>query len=93
MRASQRYSVTLPAEMAEAIEKKVKSGEYASVDEVIHDGVQTLLEQDEGLEAWLGDEVTKSHDEYLADPSRTVPIEQVMERIQARYRARQKKAG
>jgi antitoxin ParD1/3/4 len=40
MRTTQQFSITLPLEMAEAVEDKVKSGAYASVSEVLRDGVR-----------------------------------------------------
>jgi antitoxin ParD1/3/4 len=93
MRTTQQYSITLPNEMAEAIEKKVESGAYASVSEVIRDGVRALIERDAAFERWLREEVVKSYNEYKADPSSAVPIEQVMDRIQSRYQARRKKTA
>jgi hypothetical protein len=40
------------------------------------------------LEQWLRDEVIAGHQEYLADPSRAVPVEDVLARIKARRAAR-----
>ena len=39
MRTTQQFSITLPHDMAEAVESKIKSGAYASVSEVVRDGV------------------------------------------------------
>ena len=39
--------------MAEAVESKIKSGAYASVSEVVRDGVRALLERDAAVERWL----------------------------------------
>lgn len=38
MRTTQSLSITLPLEMAQMVESKVKSGEYATESEVIRDG-------------------------------------------------------
>ena len=81
MRTTQQYSITLPHEMAEAVEAKVKSGSYASVSEVMRDGVRALLERDSAFEKWLREEVTLSFEEYKADPSSAIPIDEVMGRI------------
>ena len=43
MRTTQQFSITLPHDMAEAVEGKIKSGHYASVSEVVRDGVRALL--------------------------------------------------
>jgi len=68
MRTTQQFSITLPLDMAEAVEEKIKSGFYASVSEVLRDGVRALLERDAAVEKWLREEVVAGHAEYLADP-------------------------
>lgn len=88
MRTTQQFSITLPHDMAEAVERKVLSGAYASVSEVVRDGVRALLERDAVFERWLREEVTRSYDEYKADPLAAIPADQVMERIRARAAAR-----
>jgi antitoxin ParD1/3/4 len=88
MRPSQQFRVNLPADIAEAVEEKVKSGAYASVSEVMRDGVQALLERDRQVEQWLRDEVVPGHAEYLADPSKGVPADEIMNRIRSRRTAR-----
>jgi hypothetical protein len=47
-----------------------------------------LVKAAAALEQWLRDEVTARHQEYLADPSRAVPLEDVLARIDARRAAR-----
>jgi putative addiction module CopG family antidote len=84
MRATQQFSITLPNDMAEAVERKIKSGAYASVSEVVRDGVQTLLERDAAVERWLREEVVPGHQEYLADRSKGVPAEAILDRIKGR---------
>lgn len=73
MRTTQQFSVTLPQEIAEVVEAKVKSGAYASVSEVMRDGVRALIDRDAAIEKWLREEVIAGHQEYLADPSKGVP--------------------
>jgi putative addiction module CopG family antidote len=89
MRTTQQFSITLPLDMAEAVEGKIKSGGYASVSEVVRDGVRALLERDAAVERWLREEVVAGHQEYLADPSKGVPADAVLGRVKAR-RAAQK---
>jgi antitoxin ParD1/3/4 len=88
MRTTQQYSITLPHEMAEIVESKVQSGHYASVSEVLRDGVRALMERDAAFERWLREDAAASYDEYKADPSKVVPVEDVMERILKRARDR-----
>jgi putative addiction module CopG family antidote len=84
MRSTQQFSITLPIEMAEVVEGKIKSGAYASVSEVMRDGVRALLERDAAVERWLREEVVAGHQEYLADPSKGVPAEAILNRIKTR---------
>ncbi len=88
MRTTQQFSITLPLEMAEAVEGKIKSGAYASVSEVMRDGVRALLERDAAVEKWLREEVVAGHREYLADPLKGIPAEAILGRIKARRAAR-----
>ena len=86
MRTTQQFSITLPHDMAEAVESKIKSGAYASVSEV----VRALLERDAAVERWLREEVVPGHQEYLRDPSKGVPADAILGRIKARRASRKK---
>jgi antitoxin ParD1/3/4 len=59
MSTTQQFSITLPLDMADAVERKVKSGAYASVSKV----VRALLERDAAVERWLREEVVPGHQE------------------------------
>ena len=84
MRTTQQFSITLPHDMAAMVEAKISSGAYASVSEVMRDGMRALMERDAALERWLRTEVVAGHTEYLADPSKAVPAEELLARIKAR---------
>jgi antitoxin ParD1/3/4 len=84
MRTTQQFSITLPLDMAEAVEHKVKSGAYASVSEVVRDGVRALLERDAAVERWLREEVVPGHQEYLADSTKGVTAYAILKRIKSR---------
>lgn len=88
MRTTQQFSITLPLDMAEVIEGKIKSGAYASVSEVVRDGVRALLEREAAVERWLREEVVTRHREYVADPVKGVPADAILGRIKARRAAR-----
>ena len=87
MRTTQQFSITLPHDMAEVVERKIQSGAYASVSEVMRDGVRALIERDAAIERWLREEVVPGHVKHLADPSKAVPAEEVLPRIKARRAA------
>ena len=78
MRTAQQFSITLPLDMAEVIEGKIKSGAYASVSE-----------HDAAVEQWPREEVIAGHQEYMADPSNGIPAEAILDRIKARRAVRQ----
>ena len=90
MRTTQQFSITLPHDMAEAVERKIRSGAYASVSEVMRDGVRALLERDAAVERWLREEVVAGHHEYLAEPSKGVPADAILGRTKARCADRKK---
>jgi len=89
MRTTQQFSITLPHDMAEVVENKIKSGTYASVSEVVRDGVRALLERDAAVERWLREEVVAGHAEYLENPTKGIPANAIFDRLKAR-RAAQK---
>ena len=88
MRTTQQFSITLPFEMVEVVERKIKSGAYASISEVMRDGVRALLDRDAALERWLKEEVVAGHKEYLADPAKGVAADKVLAHVKARRPAR-----
>ena len=87
MRSTQQFSITLPVEMAELVERKIQSGAYATVSEVMRDGLRALMEREAAVERWLREEVVAGHAEYMADPSKGVPADQILGRIKARRAA------
>lgn len=91
MRNTTPITVTLPHDMAAMVKAKVASGEYASESEVIRDGLRVIQAREAALERWLRDEVVKSCEEFAADPSKGIPIEEVMDRVRASYRERTRK--
>jgi antitoxin ParD1/3/4 len=88
MRNTTPISITLPHDMAAMVKEKVASGEYATESEVIRDGLRVLLARDAAVERWLHDEVTKSYDEYAADPTIGIPADKIMARLRSTYQAR-----
>lgn len=68
MRTTRQISITLPHEMADLINRKVKAGEYASESEVIRDGVRALLARDRAIDQWLQTEVANTFDAMQRDP-------------------------
>ena len=69
MHGAERFSVTLPQDLAQMVKAKVASGEYSSESEVIGEGLRALLGRDRNLESWLGSEAASASDQLKADPS------------------------
>lgn len=69
MRTTQQFSITLPHEMAEVVQQKIDSGAYATVSEVVRDGMRALLERDAAVERWLREEAIPAYRAYQAEPS------------------------
>ena len=73
MRTTQQFSITLPHEMAEAVDEKIKSGKYASVSEVVRDGVRALLERDAASSAGCGRKWSRGTGNIWPIPQRPFP--------------------
>lgn len=80
-RTAPALSISLPIEMAEMVEAKVSSGEYASESEVIHDGLRTLAVRDAAIEKWLIDEVVPTIDALDRDPRRVRSVAEAREEL------------
>lgn len=82
-RANKPISVTL-GPFAEKVEKRVQEGRYASVSEVIRDGLRALDREDE-----LFDEILRIKvQEALADPRPPISLEEAFNRLAAKHEAR-----
>ncbi len=84
MGATQKFRITLPRDLAEVVEEKIRSGGYASASEVVRDGVRALMERDAAVERWLREDVIAGHKEYVLDPSKGIPADEIMPRLRAR---------
>jgi putative addiction module CopG family antidote len=91
--ASVKMSITVPAEMAEFIESRVKSGEYASESAVVQDGVRALVKRDAIVESWLENQVASAYDALKADPSRAVSGDSIRDQLYRLLEQRSKNAA
>jgi antitoxin ParD1/3/4 len=91
MSGTQKRTFSLPEEHAAFIDRKVKSGDYASGSEVVRAGLRALQERDAAVERWLREEVAPSYDRLKAGRAKTYSADQVMEEIRAQHLARTKR--
>lgn len=80
----EKRTISLPAEHAAYVDAKVASGEYASVSEVVRDGLRSLQARDAAIEKWLREEVVPTVDRLKNGLERTYSSEEVREKIQTR---------
>ena len=85
MSATDRRTVSLPAEHAAYIDARVADGTYTSASEVVRAGLRALQERDAVLERWLREDVARTYDAALAQPDSLRPLEDVMDRLRARH--------
>ena len=81
MRTTQKLSISLPHDMADAVRTKVQSGDYASESEVIREGLRALMARDRTLESWLHNQAGTAYDALKADPARAITPEQLRARM------------
>jgi antitoxin ParD1/3/4 len=79
-RASRPITVTL-GDLHERVEARVKSGNYASVSEVLRAAVRALEREEAAVTDWL----RKRVDEAFADPRPNVPAREVFARLRERH--------
>lgn len=83
MRATRQLSITLPPDLADAVEEMVRAGRYASESEMVRDGLRTLLARDVAVETWLLEEVGPAYDALKKDPGRALSADQIRARLAA----------
>lgn len=88
MRSTKPVTVTL-GEMQDRVEARVRSGDYASVSEVLRAGLRALDREEATIDAVL----RKKVQEALDDPSPTIPADQVFTELRAHHAKRVKAAG
>lgn len=83
-----RITVSLPEEQSAFIERLVAISEYGSASDVVSAGIEALQDHDREMEHWLQTEVAETYDRLRADPSRGIPLEEVMAELKARHEAK-----
>jgi len=87
MTSTQSLHITLPANVADMVQAKVASGEYANASEVVSAGMHALLAREQAIEQWLKKAVVASYDAMQAAPEQAIPIGEMQKRILQRRMA------
>jgi putative addiction module CopG family antidote len=90
MPTGRQLVVTIPAELAELVHRKVASGEYADESEVIRESLALLEDHEQGVERWLREEVVPVCLAMEADPSSGVSSSELLDNLEAARLVRQK---
>ncbi len=70
-------SVTLPLAMAASVSARVESGDYASENEVVREGLRALQARERAVDRWLREDVAAAYDAIKADPSSAISSEEL----------------
>lgn len=79
---SRRLSIELPEDLAEIVDALVASGSYADASAVIREALELFTREDEPLEEWQERELAAAYDEWKANPTGGIPIEEVSARLE-----------
>jgi antitoxin ParD1/3/4 len=82
MQPAEKLSITLPAEMADFVRRKVASGLYESNSEIIREALRGLIERDKRLEVLDGAIARGLAD---ADAGRVSDLEEVRAELRDRF--------
>ncbi len=85
-----QFNITLSDAAAEFVRDKVASGEYDSESDVISEGIEALKAEADERSRWEREVVVPSYERYLANPSSAIPLEKVVQNLEARRRERRK---
>lgn len=89
-----QLSITLPDDLAARVRQRVASGAFADESEMVREALEEMEEKDlpfaEQVENWLRLEAVSAYDAHIADPSRSLSVDQARASLAA-HRARTKK--
>ena len=83
----------LSEEQSAFIDTEVGSGNYESANDVVQAGLLALQDRDPEIERWLREEVVPTYDKMMADPSRSLSIDEVSASLRAHHEKRMRAAS
>jgi antitoxin ParD1/3/4 len=82
----EKISIALPPEMVAAVHQAVETGEYASSSEVVRDALRDWT-QKRNLRQQGINELRKVWREAMNDKTPGIPVKEVLDRLERKYRA------
>jgi len=82
----EKISIALPPEMVAAVHQAVETGEYASSSEVVRDALRDWT-QKRNLRQQGINELRKVWREAMSDKTPGIPVKEVLDRLERKYRA------
>jgi antitoxin ParD1/3/4 len=82
--------VTLSEDALKFVREKVSKGEFASESDVINESVAVMQDHDHEFEHWLQEVGGARYDNFQANPSSGIPIDQVEKNLEQRRKERAK---
>lgn len=77
----EKLSVEVPADIAEAMRARVRSGRYASESEAVAAALAAFDDEDDDLDAWLRSEVVPAVDEIRSGTATLLTSDEVRDRL------------
>jgi antitoxin ParD1/3/4 len=87
----EKISIALPAEMVSAVRQAVEAGEYSSSSEVVREALRDWT-QKRSLQHGRIDELRQVWREAMQDKAAGVPVKNVLDKLERKYRAMTKSA-
>jgi antitoxin ParD1/3/4 len=92
MAVVEKISIALPPEMAAIVRRAVETGEYASNSEVVREALREWTYQRELRQRGL-DELRRLRNEAVTDQRPSMPAEEVLARLRAKYQTLENESG
>ena len=92
MSESIRVNLNLSDEALDFVRRKVSNGDFADESELVNAGIEAMREREAEIEHWLQNVGGPIYDRMKADPSRGIPADEVLRRIEERTYATKKSA-
>lgn len=81
MRSSSEATISLPQDLADQLAAKIAEGSYASVADIVREGLRAIEDRDAAIEHWLKTDVAAAFDAHNANPVDAVSFEDALREL------------